>query len=361
MGRAAQHVLVALGVSLAGCSLGGLDTEYGTDSGADAGDSGTEGGFDAPAASDGCAAKENCTNGVDDNCNGLVDCADPACTQAGFACTAAAIPPGWSFVAYSATKRPVCPTGFGTESAIISSPAGTADSCSCSCSGSSATCGGTASYNGYPNACTTGATGVNLSISNGTCQGVATSITSGDYYQLYYASTAVAQPGTCAGTGKITSAPAPTFDAGATCAAPAELGAGCSSGVCAPPTGAAFAACVSHPGDVACPTFGFTNKTLVSTGAPGWVDKRTCGACPCATSLSCSTVTNVALFTNGTCAGAAAYNINTGCQLANSSVGIGSYEISYGITGNAACQPTGSSPPGGNVTLDANVETVCCP
>jgi hypothetical protein len=349
MGRAVQHVLVALGVALAGCSLDGLDTEYGGDGGAG----------DAPV--DGCAAKENCTNGVDDNCDGLVDCADPSCTQAGFACTAATIPAGWSLVAYSANTRPVCPAGYGTEAAVIGSPMGAPDTCTCSCGGTSATCGGTASYNGYPNACSTGAMGVNLAIANGTCQGVATSITSGDYYQVYFASTAVAQQGSCTGTGQIASAPAPTFAAGATCAAPSMLGAGCTSGVCAPPTGTAFAACISHPGNVACPSFGFTKQTLVSTGNPGWVDKRTCGACPCATSLSCSKVTNVALFTNGNCSGGAAYNINTGCQLVNSSAGIGSYEVAYGVTGSATCQPMGSSPPGGSVILDTNVETVCCP
>ncbi len=362
MGRAVQHVLVAVGVALAGCSLDGLDTEYGADGGdGGTGDSSVESASDAPVTGDGCAAKENCTNGVDDNCNGLVDCADPACTQAGFGCTAATIPAGWSLVAYSANKRPVCPAGYGTESAIISNPTGAPDTCSCSCSGTPATCAGTATYQAFPNACTTGAVGVNLAIGNGACQGVSTSVTAGDFYQLYYASTAVTQPGTCTGTGQIASAPAPTFTAGATCAAPPVLGGGCTSGVCAPPTGTTFAACISHAGGVACPTFGFTKQTLVSTGNPGWADKRTCGACPCGTSLSCSTVTSVALFGSGNCSGGAVIGINTGCQQAGGSAGIGSYQVAYDVTGNAMCGPTGSSAPGGSVTLDTNTETICCP
>ena len=354
----ARPGLFLLGVVVAGCSLSGLDSSYGL------GDAGPTEGGSADAASadgsgDGCGSTENCSNGVDDDCNGLVDCADPACMTAGYACTAAAIPAGWTLVAYSGTTRPVCPASYGAEQAIISAPGGAADTCGCVCSGSAAVCGGTASYSGYPNACSTGAASVNVAVNNGACGAVSTSVTSGDYYQLYYASTAQAQQGTCTGAGKATATPTPSFSAGATCAAPSQLGAGCSAGVCAPPTGSAFDACVSQAGDVACPTFGFTQKVLVSTGSPGYVDQRGCGACPCATSLSCGTVSNVVLYTNGTCGGAA-ININTGCQLAGSSVGIGSYTVGYAVSGDSSCQPTGASAPTGAVVLDTHVETICC-
>ncbi len=347
--------------ALAGCSLSGLDSEYGqTDASPDAtkADAGTR---DSASPGDGCQATENCTNGVDDDCNGLVDCADPSCAMQGFACTASAIPSGWTLVAFSARTRPVCPAMYGAEQAIVSGVDGGADTCGCTCSGSSGTCVGTASYNGYPNACSTNASGVNVAVNNGACGALGTTITSGDYYQLYFASTAQAQQGACTGAGKITAAPAPTFSAGATCASPAHLGAGCSAGVCAPPTGTTFAACIAHPGTIACPTFGFTQQVLASTGSPGYVDGRTCGACPCATSITCGTVSNVALFPNGNCSGGAAYNINTGCQLANSTTGIGSYEVAYANGGNPSCQPTGASPPGGSVKLDSNVVTICCP
>ena len=362
-GRGAfRTALVLLGTGVAGCSLSGLDTQYGAADGS-AADAATADGAnagDAAGGGDGCKPTENCTNGIDDDCNGLVDCADPGCTTAGFACTAGPVPSGWTLVAYSATTRPVCPTLYGTETAIVSSPAGAADACGCTCSGSPAVCAGTASYSAYPNACTTGATSVNVGVNNGSCGAVGTTVTAGDYYQLYFASTAVAQQGACSGAGKITSAPAPTFNAGATCASPSQLGAGCTAGVCAPPTGSVFAACVAHAGSVACPTFGFTQQVLVSTGTPGYVDMRACGACPCATALTCGTVSNVALFANGTCAGGAAYNINTGCQLPTTSASIGSYEVAYAVSGDATCQPTGSSPPTGSVTLDSNVETICC-
>jgi hypothetical protein len=351
------------------CSLSGLDSTYGVDGGAPSGDASVSEGGDAAVeasgmgdAGDACKPTEDCTNGIDDNCNGLVDCADPACTTAGFACTAATVPAGWTYVAFSGKTRPVCPAMYGTEQAVISSVGGAADSCGCTCAGSAATCGGTATYYQYtsPGACVTNQTPVTLDVNNGACSGVSTSVTANDFYQLYYGSTAQAQQAACSGTGMITAAPAPTFNAGATCVGPSQLGAGCTAGACAPPTGTVFAGCIEHSGDMACPTFGFTQQTLVSTGTPGWTDKRTCGDCPCATSLSCGTVSNVALFANGTCAGGASYNINTGCQEPTSGAGIGSYVVSYASSGSASCQPTGSAAPGGSVTLDANVETICC-
>jgi len=363
MGRAGSCAsLAVVGAMLAGCSLSGLDSAYVVDGGA--GDASESDAADARAgdSGDACQATENCTNGDDDDCNGLVDCADPHCTAVGFTCTAAAVPSGWTFIAFSDKTRPVCPAMYGVEQSIVSGVTGAADSCGCSCSGSAATCGGTATYvqTTSPGACTTSPSNVTLGVNNGACGATSQTVTAGDFYQLYYASTAVAQQGTCSGAGMVTAAPAPTFNAGATCDGPSQLGGGCSAGACAPPTGAVFVGCISHPGNVACPTFGFTQQTLASTGTPGWVDKRTCGTCPCATGLTCGTVSSVALFTNGSCAGGAAYGINTGCQQPTSSGNIGSYVVSYASSGNASCQPTGTSAPGGSVTLDSNVETICC-
>jgi hypothetical protein len=353
--------LLLLVATTGGCSLSGLDDQYGaTDASADASSGGDAADGSAAESGDACKTTENCTNGIDDNCNGLVDCADPQCTSAGFACTPANIPKGWTLVAFSAKTRPVCPAMYGAEQAVVSGVSGAAASCGCTCSGSPAVCGGTASYSGYPNACTTGATGVNLAVNDGACSSVGTNIAAGDYYQLYFASTAQPQQGTCGGTGHVTMAPTPTFSAGATCAQPAQLGAGCPTGLCAPPTGTVFKGCIAHAGDVACPTFGFTQQVLASTGTPGYVDMRGCGSCPCATSLTCGTVSNVALFTNGGCTGGAAYNINTGCQLVNSSASIGSYQVAFPTGGSSTCQPTGSPPPTGSVILDSNVETICC-
>jgi hypothetical protein len=365
MGRCnrSSAAVVLLGVGIAGCALGQLDSQYGIADGSadDASDSGkpADTGGDGVGAGDGCQPTENCTNGIDDNCDGLVDCADPTCKTAGFACTAASIPQGWTLVAFSATTRPVCPAGYGAEQAIVSGVGGAPDSCGCSCSGGPAVCGGQAVYNVYPNACVTGSP-VALNVNNGACSPAGTSVTSGDYYELSFASTPQAQQGTCSGSGVVNATPTPTFNAGATCAQPTQLGAGCSAGVCAPPTGTAFKACVSHSGAVACPTFGFTAQVLASPGKPGYVDTRSCGSCPCATSLTCTAFTNVALFSNGTCAGSPAYNVPNSCGLAGASASIGSYEVGFTSSGTATCQPTGSAAPTGGVSLDTSAETICC-
>jgi hypothetical protein len=347
--------LTAAGAVVCACSLSGLDDKYGLDGG---GGGETDGGGGATDV-DACGGPENCGNGVDDNCDGKIDCEDPKCSSAGYACTASAIPAGFTVISFSAKTRPVCPTTWGTEKQLVSNVAGADLTCACNCSGGPATCVGTATYNGYPNACATGATGVNLAVNDGACAPTTQSIKSGDYYQLYFASTAQAKQATCSGAGKISATPAPTFDAGATCDAP-SVGAGCSVGVCAPPSNAPFRTCIAHPGDVACPTFGYTQKTLASTGTPGWVDGRTCGTCPCASSITCSTVSKVSLYTNATCNGAASFNWDPTCQLSNNNASIGSYKVSYTSGGNAACTPTGASTPMGTVTLDANVETICC-
>lgn len=102
-------------------------------------ESSAEAQVDAPADSpgdaggaDACdAAVEDCTNGLDDNCNGLVDCADPECASQGFACTPA-VPVGWSLVAYVENARPSCPVGWGASAPNVEGPDG-GGACQCAC------------------------------------------------------------------------------------------------------------------------------------------------------------------------------------------------------------------------------------
>jgi hypothetical protein len=276
------------------------------------------------------------------------------------------VPAGWTLIAFSATTRPVCPPSYGAggaggEQAVVSNVDAGAAACQCACSGTPATCQGTAIYIGYPNSCVTG-TAVNLGIADGACEPVGATITSGNSYELNFQSSVHSQPGTCTGSGQVMGTPpAPTFNAGATCAA-SSVGAGCSAGVCAPPTGTVFQACIVHPGSIACPTFGFTQQLLASTGTPGYVDTRACGACSCATpTLSCGDVANVALFSNDTCTGGATVNVSSGCQLVNLNANIGSYKVSFsGSSAGGSCVQSVAPPPTGGVGLDTAVETICC-
>jgi hypothetical protein len=123
-----------------------LDAEAGSvrDAGADA--------SDAAEKDDGCVNRggpENCTNGKDDNCDGLIDCADPQCVPdaggfQGFTCVP--IPPsGWTapVVLYDFTGTsipaptpPSCGSNYPVRSFVAhDQPSPPAATCTCTCGG----------------------------------------------------------------------------------------------------------------------------------------------------------------------------------------------------------------------------------
>jgi hypothetical protein len=343
-----------------GCSLAGLDEPLDASAPTD-GSSPSDGG---KPSGDACKATEDCGNGVDDDCNGKTDCEDPACQKAGFACTAGEVPAGWTLVAYDAAKRAVCPSGFGDERAVVSDVSGAPATCSCMCSGGPAQCVGTTVFNRSSDACTT-LTGTTVDVNNGACSPISTQLLSGYAYQLdQLGPEPTAQQGTCSGAGAVMGTlPPVAFTAGATCAVSRLSSSGCSSGtVCVPPTPSSgeWKTCITHPGTVACPTFGFAHSISVSRGTPGYVDGRGCGPCPCATSLGCGSASGVTLFTGSGCTGAA-YGIDIGCSApVGSTTSEASYQVGFSTTGSAACGATGASAATGGVMLDSEVETICC-
>src|SRR5262245_29388782 len=87
--RGAALLLLA-GTSL-GCALVGYDFDgYGPATG---GAGGSSGGAGSASSSSSSSGAENCQNGLDDDGDGNIDCADPKCP--GFQCATAA-PAGWS-------------------------------------------------------------------------------------------------------------------------------------------------------------------------------------------------------------------------------------------------------------------------
>src|SRR5580698_10770098 len=73
---------------------------------------------------DGGASPENCTDGIDNDGNGLVDCADPAC-QPAYTCVTA--PAGWTIGAFLPSVAdqpgPSCPTGYAPSPLHVQQPA----------------------------------------------------------------------------------------------------------------------------------------------------------------------------------------------------------------------------------------------
>ena len=96
-------------------------------------------------ASDGCvvrSAQENCTNGIDDNCDGKIDCDDPMC-QPAYECVPSWATTGWTApvvlyddtVAGGPAPAPASCTAPYAEDVMDGhdTPVGAPAACSCSC------------------------------------------------------------------------------------------------------------------------------------------------------------------------------------------------------------------------------------
>ncbi|HXU06702.1 MAG TPA: hypothetical protein VN903_37355 [Polyangia bacterium] len=238
---------------------------------------------------------ENCRNGVDDDGNGLVDCADPAC--AAYACVAAA-PSGWSgpvALWEGSGTAPACPTVFDTMAYAGQGglTAGNASCSSCSCIGApcnvyiqffdGATCGaGTQTYSGNTLGCHSPPFTPTFS-------------------RAYYSG--VQQGITCTTpTGGAITRDTPAFQttARACSSSTVIVQGGCSAGsVCAPRSTSPYqtALCVYRTGTYPCPT-GYTVGHSYASGA---TDGRACSACNC-TNLNCYDA-KVTEFSGASCTG----------------------------------------------------------
>jgi len=187
---------------------------------------GHHGGADASAP----GAETSCFDGIDNNGDGLVDCADPTC--ASVAACVALVPSGW--LGYAAlydgvpTGVPSCAAPFAVTvtpgSAGLSAAPATCAPCTC----------------GPPNG------------------------------------------GACAAGGGTATVSPPTFARiGLGCKDQASPAAGCTGTVCQPRPSAPFGAgiCVLQPGDVPCPSgTPFTDRHVFFVGVD---DTRGCTACAC--------------------------------------------------------------------------------
>jgi hypothetical protein len=91
---------------------------------------------DAPRPSDATTADgENCFDGIDNNGNGLIDCADPSC--AGIAMCAAAVPAGWMGHAalYDGATMPTfgCAAPYSERHVFFAGVADTRNCSACDC------------------------------------------------------------------------------------------------------------------------------------------------------------------------------------------------------------------------------------
>lgn len=327
---------------------------------------------------------ENCQNGVDDDEDGLIDCADPDCT-AGFTC--ATTPLGWTgpVALWSGTAgaAPTCSGAYPSDLLDahdnLKVPSYTCPSCNCSPQNS--TCTALQFYFDTTTTCSASTAWFVDVQPDGTCtpefllQSGGTSGGSARSSQLVppslhkpsaipsYAS------GTCVANQTTPTFPTPTWGTDVlACGAAATSGGGCGAGQCLPKPSSPYKAqlCIFRAGINACPS-SYPNP-MPSASTPqyygSYTDNRQCSSCNCGSPSCGGTVTT---YTDTTCGGenATVLDITGGCTMIPADPTLGSsggkaedtrsikWTNAAPVCGNVASTLTGS------VTPDTAV-TVCC-
>jgi hypothetical protein len=307
-----------------------------------------------------CAPTENCTNGVDDNCDGLVDCADPQCKSAGFTCDAAP-PTGWSgpvaFTVGPSAAQP-CPANFGTVSfqvnAGLSAP-GAMCGCSCDPSGGFA-CQSTETF--FTDSLCGKPCLVTATLVSGACQDVFAALASCGPPMSALSSTASAPTfaGNCPTLPTKTLPPVTWAQHGQACATPtAPLQGGCAGGqVCVPP--GAGRLCVAAAGALACPAGSpYTQSQLFYQSVN---DARDCSACSCNPPVTVFCGTGQILGSNDVvaCTGTTVVeSAPAACTMDNGST---ARKLDETNATKAPCTPSPVGPTG--TATPAGPMTICC-
>lgn len=265
-------------------------------------------------AKQGCSASvckplvENCLNGVDDDRDGLIDCADPDC-NAGYTC--GSVPAGWQgpFALWSGTTNaaPTCPSTYPSALFLahdqLKVPAYTCPDCNCSPSGD-AKCNTLHYWYDTSNNCTASAAWDVAVDPDGVCVQEDLSLYGKNLNPLSLSidSAQLTPPdrhtpalppyaqGTCGPNQVAPKFPDATWGLDAEgCGAPqsATTGGGCSVGACMtrPTTPFGGKLCIFKAGVTSCPS-----SYPVSPPSPQyyetWTEGRKCSSCSCG-SLGC--------------------------------------------------------------------------
>ena len=310
------------------------------------------GGLDSPDhVTTPCGSPEDCTNGVDDDCNGLTDCADSAC-HPDHECIAAA-PDGWSgpgaFVETSGTAPPSCPPTFVNPAFDgTADPSAAPASCGCTCGApSKVACAIDATFyfdSSCANACSSSA--ITAGACAATCSGA----------QTMKVTASPGLGGSCGASPSKTVPPLGWNHAARVCSS--RSGTGCNAGsVCASARPAPFAsgACVWRIGAIDC-VAPYTTRHVYYSGA---TDTRDCGACTCGSphDTTCGTVT-VSLYGDNQCSGGAAGTAPSDGSCVPAPSGAHGATSSNATTTGGSCTPTSAGPIGSVTPTGAT--TVCC-
>ena len=286
---------------------------------------------------------EDCTNGVDDNGDGLVDCLDPQCSAVGFACVP--VPSGWALGTAVGGSGDSCVDGwpqlaFKGGASIEWAPL----SCSCDCGAAS----GAVCSPVVPDAVVFGeanctGTGIPLTVLPGFCVPQSAPMQS----VLLKGSTATG--GSCPQVvTHVVQTPPPAFTDPVHVCAPPQASAACGdSAKCAPPS--LGGQCLYKQGITECPDDSMVRRELLALP----YDSRACN-CQCSPGSACPQ--GVALFSDSTCGQAVMSTTAVGCTPWNTDVLVAGVE---GDIGQPACKQDGILY-SGSVSPNA-AYTLCCP
>jgi len=304
---------------------------------------------------------ENCLDGVDNDENGLIDCADPGC-QPGFECVPAAPPD--LILAHVASRSPSpneLSCSDGSSAQVVFDRPGDPLSCSgCSCAAAqdtgcsppevtcwqySTSCSSNTDYvgNDGDNDCHDFPGGVYIS-TNDSCIRTADS----------------APIGACPASGGTVMQTPPPWKRQRDVCRIGQTGGGCAMGdVCAPRPPEDFEpeVCAVREGDQMCPA-GW-QKTEI--GFSDEDDQRGCLPCQCSSpvGLSC-TSGDITIYDDDNCAGDSS-TVAESCVDTSSLIDYtsGSYELNSGVvSGQGSCTASGGEPTGEVVGLLPF--TICC-
>lgn len=309
--------------------------------------------------STGCVpTAEICNNGVDDDCDGLADCADPECSTpiGGVACVASA-PAGWTLTTVVPGAADLCPAGFDAPLHVAPPPTSASPSCDCAC-------GATAS-----NPCTQGQLTVKTGASC-TTESITSTVTGGcdalgmtlvGPHKSLSAAPLKPAPVACGVTVTLPAAVPPSVET--VCGPPASSAGGCDSGQTCFPKLPPGELCIRATGDMACPAGSpFTVRQVV--GAPGDViDQRTCSACDCTSNASkCNNATFTA-YVDAVCTlMPVSIPITGACMLAsnNASFQNDSHFVYQATPDVTTCTPSTAAPALLGAFQPGSPITLCC-
>jgi hypothetical protein len=306
-------------------------------------------------------AETNCNDGLDNNSDGKVDCADASCTTAAkFACvdpTAGWTGPVALFEGTSATL-PTCPSSFPMQVFVghddLSAPDHGCNTCTCETP--TVTC-----------------TPANAEFfSGGNCTGVPTLTVAQSTMCTPIAVTAqraqIPAPAASAsqcnpqGGGVTMPLPVPTWGTNSVGCMAAGPGKGCEGGAgiaCTPPLTAEFnRLCVFQKGaGGVCPGAFPVKRTYYDA----FTDARSCSNCGCGNpSPAAACTAQTALFASGDCMGASTNLANTNACLNVNVGGNGSIQVTATPSNMPTCTASGGARTGGVAPDATTAISVCC-